>query len=102
VTAHPIHEVRHVAVLRDYVLRVRFEDATEQVIDLEPVLEGELFAPLRDPALFRAVAIDPHARTLVWQNGADFDPARLHDWPEHAEAFARRAADWRRARAALP
>jgi pimeloyl-ACP methyl ester carboxylesterase len=25
-------------------------------------------------------------RTLVRPNGADFDPATLHDWPEHADS----------------
>jgi len=50
-----------------------------QRIDLEPVLEGETYGPLRDLELFRSVRIDPEAHTLVC--GADFDPATLHDWP---------------------
>lgn len=80
-----------------YVLRVSFEDGSTRVIDFEPVLAGELYGPLRDPELFRAVRIDPEAHTLVWPNGADFDPATLLDWPAHAEAFARRAREWSRA-----
>jgi hypothetical protein len=24
---------------------------------------------------------------VVWSNGADFDPAILHDWPAHEAAF---------------
>ena len=58
-----------------YTLRVIFDDATEQVIDFEPVLRGELYGPLRDPALFNQVALDREVGTLVWPNGADFDPA---------------------------
>lgn len=42
------------------------------------------------PGLFNQVGIDPEVKTLVWLNGADFDPATLHDWPEHKEAFAAR------------
>jgi hypothetical protein len=30
--------------------------------------------------LFNQVRIDPEVHTLVWPNGADFDPAMLHDW----------------------
>ena len=41
--------------------------------------------------LFRQVALDPEVHTLVWLNGADFDPAALHDWPDYVQAFVSRA-----------
>jgi hypothetical protein len=94
---HPIYRVITVAVERDYTLRVGFDDGTMQGIDLAPVLAGELYGPLRDPELFRQVKIDPEVHTLVWPNGADFDPATLHDWPLSREALAQRALDWKRA-----
>lgn len=93
---HPIHRVRHVEVVGRYVLRIAFEDGVERTVDLEPVLAGRLYGPLRDPELFRQVAVDPEVCTVVWPNGADFDPATLHDWPEHAAAFARLAQEWQR------
>ncbi len=31
---------------------------------------------------------------LVWPNGADFDPARLHDWPDRVDALAALARTW--------
>lgn len=33
------------------------------------------------PFLIRPSQIDPEVHTLVWPNGADCDPAILHDWP---------------------
>ena len=90
----PIHRIRRVEVVGRYVLRVGFDDGTSQTVDLEPVLTGALYGPLRDPAIFQQVRIDPEVHTLVWPNGADFDPATLHDWPAHREAFARRAREW--------
>jgi len=30
--------------------------------------------------VFRQVRLDPEVHTVVWPNGADFDPATLHDW----------------------
>ena len=91
---HPIYRVRDFEIVGPYVLRVAFDDGTAQTIDFEPVLAGELFGPLRDPALFRQVRLDPEVHTLVWPNGADFDPATLHDWPDHVQAFVNRARRW--------
>jgi hypothetical protein len=91
---HPIYRVRSFEIMGSYALRVQFDDRTDQVIDFEPVLAGELYGPLRDLSLFKQVRIDPEVHTLVWPNGADFDPAILHDWPEHIEALKERARQW--------
>ena len=93
-TGHPIYKVCSVKMVAPYTVRVGFDDATEQVIDFRPVLAGKLYGPLQDPAVFSQVKIDPEVHTLVWPNGADFDPATLHDWPENAAAFAARAREW--------
>lgn len=68
-----------------------FADTTEQQSDFRPVSHGVMFGPLQDPAMFNAVTIDSEAGTLVWPNGADFDPATLHDWPDVSEELAARA-----------
>lgn len=93
---HPIYQIRVVEVIEPYTLRVGFTDDTEQIVYLKPVLAGELYGPLVDLELFNQVAVDPEVKTLVWPNGADFDPATLHDWPEHKDAFAVRAREWER------
>lgn len=91
---HPIHHVRSFEKVAPYTLCVAFEDGSRQTIDFEPVLAGELYGPLRDVSMFNQVRIDPEAHTLVWPNGADFDPATLHDWPEHERAFREMAQRW--------
>ena len=91
---HEIHQVRSFQVIGPYTLNVKFEDDTEQVINFEPILGGELFAPLRDLALFNQVRLDSEAQTLVWPNGADFDPATLHDWPQVVEALIAQTKEW--------
>jgi len=45
---------------------------------------------------FNAVTLDDQTHTLVWPNGADFDPATLHDWPEHEAAMVSLAKGWAR------
>lgn len=91
---HEIHRVTSFQRLKDFVLRVEFDDGTHQVIDFQPVLGGELLGPLSDPRVFDQVRLDPEARTLVWPNGADFDPAMLHDWPEVEPELRRLVATW--------
>lgn len=85
-----LHDVADFAVVKDYVLRVRFDDGTERVIDFEPILSGPLFGDLRDLRLFRQVRVDHDLGTLVWPTGADIDPNVLYDWPQHVDAIVRR------------
>ena len=92
---HPIYRVQSFEIVAPYTLRVQFDDGIWQTINFEPVLAGELYGPLRDLPLFNQVRIDPEVRTLVWPNGADFDPATLHDWPEDGPALIRRAQAWK-------
>ena len=75
-------------------LHVEFADGTRQTIDFSPILAGELYGPLQDPELLGQVRLDPEVHTLVWPNGADFDPATLHDWPIVVEELAARARGW--------
>ena len=92
--SHPIYRVRSFEIVAPYTLCVRFDDNTEQTIDFRPVLAGELYGPLRNLELFNQVRIDPEVETLVWPNGADFDPATLHEWPANEQAFRELARRW--------
>ncbi|MBI4238280.1 MAG: DUF2442 domain-containing protein [Deltaproteobacteria bacterium] len=92
---HPLYKIHSVDVLLPYSLRVRFDDQTEQVVDLSDVLYGELYGPLRDIQLFTQVRVDPEVHTVVWPNGADFDPAVLHDWPQSRPLLIERVKTWR-------
>ncbi len=70
----------HVAAVRplgDARLWVRFDDGLEGEVDLSAELTGPVFVPLKDPALFAKVAIDPDTRTVTWPNGADLAPEFL-------------------------
>jgi hypothetical protein len=92
--SHAIHRVDQFSIVGPYTLSVRFTDGTTQRIDFRPVLEGQLFGPLKDVAVFNAVAIDPEAGTLTWPNGADFDPTTLHDWRDVASQLTAMARGW--------
>lgn len=91
---HGIYRVESFDILSPYTVRIRFDDETEQIINFEPVLVGELFGPLRELGLFNQVRIDPEVRTLVWPNGSDFEAATLHDWPDLVDDLIARARQW--------
>ena len=91
---HPIYRVQSVEVVAPFTLQLQFDDGVERRIDFSPILAGELYGPLRDVALFNRVRLDPEVHTVIWPNGADFDPATLHDWPSHEAAFRELAQRW--------
>ena len=91
---HPIYRVVAFEIVGPYTLQVEFDDHSRQLIDFRPILEGEMYKPLRDLAVFNQVRLDLEVQTLVWPNGADFDPATLHDWPKHVEDLKALAKRW--------
>jgi hypothetical protein len=100
--SHPIHSIDSFEQVGTYTLRLCFNDGSSRTIDFEPILAGELFGPLRGPKLFSQVTLDPEVHTIVWSSGADFDPATLHDWPEHEPAFRAAAKRWGEHHALFP
>ena len=62
---------------------LRFNDGAEGEIDLAAELEGEMFAPLKDPVMFRQLRVDPELQTIVWPNGADLRRVLVR---EHADS----------------
>jgi hypothetical protein len=63
----------------DYRLYLRFEDGVEGEVDLGAFLSFRgVFGPLRDPAYFAQVRVDPELGTVSWPNGADLDPDVLY------------------------
>jgi len=89
---HELYEVTKFKVVGPYRLWLEFDDGTTQEIDFEPILYGNLYGPLRDPAVFAQVEIDLISRTLVWPNGADFDPETLRNWPRYRDAWIEAAS----------
>ncbi len=78
-----------VAVVGDYRLRLLFDDGTVGDVDFTSRQWTGVFEPLRDPAYFARVRVDPEAATIVWPNGLDMAPEPLY---EEAQQHPLRAA----------
>lgn len=93
---HLLVKVTSFEIVAPYTLRVTFDDGKNETINFEPVLYGYYYTPLRDLNFFNQARVDPEVHTLVWPNGADFDPATLYNWNKGDGAeLAARAADWK-------
>jgi len=71
--------IKAVKYLSGFKLWISFDDGTDGEIDLDGVLIGPVFEPLRDLNTFRKVVVDPELETVVWPNGADLAPEFLKE-----------------------
>jgi hypothetical protein len=91
---HEIHYIKSINIVGLHLLEVVFENGTRKTINLAPVLYGEMYGPLKDPEFFKRVKLDDEVQTLVWPNGADFDPSMLYHWEQYEEELSWRAKEW--------
>lgn len=59
-------------------MRLTFSDRLVRELDLDRLLQGGIFGPLRDAAAFAKVIVDEVAGTVAWSNGIDLAPDVLH------------------------
>jgi hypothetical protein len=86
--AHEIYWISSFQKVAPFTLRIAFNDGTSQIMDFRPVLKGELFGPLREPALFDQVRIDPEASGHPILTGVEPAPEQ----PRVAEHHQQRVA----------
>ena len=73
----PLVRVQAVEPLEGFKVRITFRNGTLKEIDLDPLLHGPIFEPIRnDVAMFRSVKVI--GSTIGWENGADIDPDVLY------------------------
>jgi Protein of unknown function (DUF2442) len=61
-------------------LRLTFDRGEVRELDIAALTPFDgVFSPLRDPAYFRQVRVNPDVGTIVWPNGADFCPDVLYE-----------------------
>jgi hypothetical protein len=72
--------------LRDYKLRLRFNDGSYKVVDFSRWLEGEVFRPLANKREFKRFFIA--GGTVCWPNGADIAPETLQKVEDAATTAA--------------
>jgi len=77
--------VTHAKYLGELCIRLVFSAGAAGTVDFRGKLNGTIFQPLNDPAVFCGFELTDH--TLQWPNGADFAPEYLHEAVVHPNSM---------------
>jgi hypothetical protein len=72
-------DITAVEVIGEHRLRLTFEDGIVGDVDFSDREWRGVLAPLRDPAYFSQVRVDPESGTIAWPNGVDLAPEPLYE-----------------------
>ena len=63
--------------INDHILLIEFENHERRKYDVNPLLEKEMFYPLRDSALFKNVQIEKGGYAVYWNDEIDISEYEL-------------------------
>ena len=73
----PYPKIQFVETIGDCTLLVEFDNNQKRKYDVTPLLEKEMFAPLRNSALFKSVQVEQGGYAVVWNNNIDLSEYEL-------------------------
>lgn len=91
---HEIHTIKSFRKIAPYTLEIIFGNNNCKTINFLPVLNGEMYGTLKNADFFDKVILDTEVKTIVWPNGADFDPSLLYNWEQYIEELKHRSKEW--------
>lgn len=69
----------NVTYIKDYVLKIQFEDGTGGEVDFSNVIKTlKPFQKLTNVEIFKKVYIHPELKVICWDNDLDYDPLILY------------------------
>ena len=74
---NPILKVTSADYVRDYVLRLSFNDGSVKYVDFLPLAQKGICTKLQDLEYFRQFTLDPF--TVDWSNEIGFAPEYLYE-----------------------
>ncbi len=70
-------KIKSVLALDDHTLVVEFDNKEKKKYDVTPLLSKKMFAPLKNPALFKAVKIEQGGYAVAWNSEIDISEYEL-------------------------
>lgn len=72
-----IPKVQSARAVDDRTLVIEFDNRQKRTYDITPLLEKEMFSPLKNPALFKAVHVEQGGYAVVWNGDIDISEHEL-------------------------
>lgn len=72
---HP--KINSAMAVDDHTLLIEFNNSVRKVYDVTPLLESEIFSPLRDFAFFKNVQVDVGGYAVFWNEDIDLSEYEL-------------------------
>ncbi len=73
---HP-PKISEVNVIDNHTLLVKFDNKHKRKYDVAPLLEKEMFSPLKNPVLFKAVQVEQGGYAIFWNSDIDISEYEL-------------------------
>lgn len=65
------------SAIDNHTLLVEFDNQKKKKYDVAPLLSNDLFSPLKNPALFKAVKVEQGGYAVVWNSEIDISEYEL-------------------------
>ena len=73
----PVWAVKKVKPREDYTLLITFADGSDKIYDAKPLLDDEMFEPLKRLSFFMCASAE--CGTVVWSDDIDIAPEHLYE-----------------------
>jgi len=70
-------KIKSVSAIGNYTLQVEFDNNQKKKYDVTPLLCREMFSPLKNKALFKAVKVEQGGYAVVWNSEIDISEYEL-------------------------
>jgi len=70
-------KIQSVKAVDDHTLVIEFNNKQKKKYDITPLLEREMFAPLKNQALFKAVHVEKGGYAIAWNSCIDISEHEL-------------------------
>ncbi|MEE9356399.1 MAG: DUF2442 domain-containing protein [Methylococcaceae bacterium] len=70
-------KVQSALAIDNHTLVIEFDNQQKKKYDMTPLLEKQMFMPLKNPALFKAVQVEQGGYAVFWNSNIDISEYEL-------------------------